>query len=51
MLSQLAVQLNAYIIGGTIPELRDGNVYNTSIVVDPKGEIVAKFSKVGSCSM
>lgn len=46
MLSQLAVQLNAYIIGGTIPELRDGNVYNTSIVVDPKGEIVAKFSKV-----
>jgi len=46
MLSKLALQLDAYIIGGTIPELRNDNVYNTSVVVDPKGEIVAKFSKV-----
>jgi omega-amidase len=46
MLSKLASQLDAYIIGGTIPELRDDNVYNTSVVLDPKGEIVAKFSKV-----
>jgi len=46
MLSKLACQLDAYIVGGTIPELRDDKVYNTSVVFDPKGEIVAKFSKI-----
>lgn len=39
---------NVYVIGGSIPErdLDTGKLYNTSVVVSPQGEIVAKHRKV-----
>jgi len=43
--SQLAQELGIYIITG-YEELRDGKVYNTCILLDPKGEIIGKYSKM-----
>ena len=45
-LSALAAELGIYIVGGSIPELADGNVYNTSYVYDRKGNQIAKHRKV-----
>lgn len=44
-LSALAKELKIYIIGGSIPELCDGNVYNTSYVYDRSGAEIAKHRK------
>jgi len=43
--AQLAQELGIYIITG-YEELRDGKVYNTCILLDPKGEIIGKYSKM-----
>eukprot|EP00616_Rhizochromulina_sp_CCMP1243_P016446 CAMPEP_0118962986 /NCGR_PEP_ID=MMETSP1173-20130426/1100_1 /TAXON_ID=1034831 /ORGANISM="Rhizochromulina marina cf, Strain CCMP1243" /LENGTH=347 /DNA_ID=CAMNT_0006911297 /DNA_START=15 /DNA_END=1058 /DNA_ORIENTATION=- len=46
MMSSLAKECNVWLIGGSIPE-RDGDkVYNTCLVFDPEGRIVAKHRKV-----
>ena len=45
-LSNLAAELNIYIIGGSIPELGDGNVYNTCYTYDRQGKLLAKHGKV-----
>ncbi|AWU75969.1 hypothetical protein CAS74_004561 [Pichia kudriavzevii] len=47
-LSEQAKKYNVSIIGGSIPEIddNDGGIYNTSLVFNPKGEIVAKHRKV-----
>ena len=45
-LSQLARSLNIYLIGGSIPELDDGKVYNTSFSFDKEGKIIGKHRKV-----
>lgn len=45
-LSALAAELGIYIVGGSIPELADGNVYNTSYVYDRKGCQIAKHRKI-----
>ena len=44
-LSGLAAELGIYIIGGSIPELAEGNVYNTSYVYDRQGRQIAKHRK------
>lgn len=44
-LSGLAAELGIYIVGGSIPETEDGNVYNTSFVFDRKGNIIARHRK------
>ena len=44
-LSQLARELGIWIVGGSVPELEDGKVYNTSFVYDPEGKQVAKHRK------
>lgn len=44
-LSALAAELGVYIVGGSIPELADGNVYNTSYVYGRRGELLAKHRK------
>eukprot|EP01113_Clastostelium_recurvatum_P038030 TRINITY_DN5626_c0_g1_i3.p1 TRINITY_DN5626_c0_g1~~TRINITY_DN5626_c0_g1_i3.p1 ORF type:complete len:307 (-),score=72.83 TRINITY_DN5626_c0_g1_i3:30-881(-) len=45
-LANLAATLKIYLIGGSIPE-RDGDkLYNTSVVFDPKGDIIAKHRKL-----
>jgi omega-amidase len=47
MLLDVAKENGIYLIGGSIPERgRDGKVYNTCVVVSPKGEIIAKHRKM-----
>lgn len=44
-LSALAAELGIYIVGGSIPELSDGRVYNTSYVYDRSGRCIARHRK------
>lgn len=44
-LSGLAAELGIYIIGGSLPELADGNVYNTCYVYGRQGQLLAKHRK------
>lgn len=46
MLSKLARDNGIYLIGGSIPELCDGNIYNTSYVYDKLGNMIGKHRKV-----
>ena len=45
-LSTLARKNNVYIVGGSIPELADGKVYNTCYVFDREGNQIGKHRKV-----
>lgn len=44
-LSQTARELQIYLVGGSMPELSDGKVYNTSYVFDRGGRQIAKHRK------
>eukprot|EP00184_Porphyridium_aerugineum_P002472 CAMPEP_0184706318 /NCGR_PEP_ID=MMETSP0313-20130426/36697_1 /TAXON_ID=2792 /ORGANISM="Porphyridium aerugineum, Strain SAG 1380-2" /LENGTH=305 /DNA_ID=CAMNT_0027167869 /DNA_START=379 /DNA_END=1296 /DNA_ORIENTATION=- len=50
MLCETAEKLKIYIVGGSIPERSSENgqnrIFNTSIVVSPKGDVIAKHRKV-----
>ncbi len=46
MLITSAVEHKVWLIGGSIPERENGKIYNTSVVVSPAGDIVAKHRKV-----
>ncbi|TFK72573.1 carbon-nitrogen hydrolase [Pluteus cervinus] len=46
MLSEAAKEADIWLIGGSIPELADGKVYNTCTVYNPKGELVTIHRKV-----
>ena len=41
-LSRLAAELGLYLVGGTVPELSEGRIYNTSYVYGPDGRQLAK---------
>lgn len=45
-LSHAAKSNQMYIVGGSIPEICDGKVYNTCTVWDPSGDMIAKHRKV-----
>jgi predicted amidohydrolase len=45
-LSQMAKDLDALVHGGSFVEERDGNLYNTSILLDRGGEELATYSKI-----
>jgi len=45
-LSRLAAEEQIYLIGGSIPELDENQVYNTSFSFDRKGKIIGKHRKV-----
>jgi predicted amidohydrolase len=46
-LSRVAADLGVWLIPGSVPELGvDGRVYNTEVVLDPKGDLVASYRKV-----
>ncbi len=45
-LSRLAKELNIYIIGGSIPERENEQIYNTSYVFDPQGQLIARHRKM-----
>ncbi len=44
-LSGLAREQGIYLVGGSMPELHEGKVYNTSYVFDRRGEQIAKHRK------
>jgi predicted amidohydrolase len=48
LLAQRARRHGIYIHGGSIYETRPGDpgMYNTTVVIDPSGEIVARYSKI-----
>lgn len=35
-----------YLVGGSFPELSENKVYNTCLVINPSGEIIAKHRKL-----
>lgn len=45
-LSRWARELGLILIGGSVPEVSDGKLYNTSFVFDENGEQIAKHRKV-----
>ena len=45
-LSAQAAELGMYVVGGSLPELAEGNVYNTSYAWDRQGRRLAKHRKV-----
>ncbi len=47
LLQNLAKKHKLWLVGGSIPErTADGKIYNTSLVFNPQGELVAKHRKV-----
>lgn len=45
MLKDAALEYNIFLIGGSIPEIDDNKIYNTSYVLGPDGKIIAKHRK------
>lgn len=46
MLMEMAKSTGMYILGGSVPEISGGKLYNTCLVVNPAGKIVGKHRKV-----
>lgn len=46
LLRAAAKDHNLWVVGGSIPEVEDGNIFNTCLVFDPEGKVVAKHRKV-----
>ena len=44
-LSRLAAELGIHIVGGSLPELAEGRIYNTSYVYGPDGQPLARHRK------
>ena len=44
-LSAMAKELGIYVVGGSVPELSEGKVYNTSYVYDRHGLLIGKHRK------
>jgi predicted amidohydrolase len=45
-LSSLAAELGIYLVGGSIPEIDNGNIYNTSFSFDREGKMIGKHRKL-----
>lgn len=45
-ISNIAQEINKYIIAGSIPENENGNIYNTSYAFNREGEMIGKHRKV-----
>ncbi|GKY99641.1 hypothetical protein MPSEU_000918200 [Mayamaea pseudoterrestris] len=46
LLQQQAKEHNIWLVGGSVPEVCDGKYYNTCLVFDPSGQVVAKHRKM-----
>ncbi len=46
ILSALAKELGIYIVGGTVPELAEGKLYNTCFIFDREGRQIARHRKI-----
>jgi omega-amidase len=44
-LQELCLEKKIYLIAGSIPELQNDNIYNTSFIINTKGEIINKYRK------
>ncbi|PZM79993.1 MAG: carbon-nitrogen family hydrolase [Candidatus Margulisiibacteriota bacterium] len=44
--SQLAQYYKSYIISGSLPRLREHNLFNTSFVINDSGTIIGQYSKI-----
>ncbi len=45
-IKKIAIEQSIYIVAGSIPEIDGEDVYNTSFVLNPKGEIIARHRKM-----
>lgn len=45
-LSDLAKESGVFLVGGSIPEIRDGKYFNTNVDFNPAGEVIGKYSKL-----
>ena len=45
-MAEKAKAVSAYILAGSIVEKRGDSLYNTAVLLDPKGEIAATYSKI-----
>ncbi len=45
LLESISRKYNVYIIGGSVSEEKDGNIYNTSYIYDREGKNIASYSK------
>ena len=45
-LSKMANTLNVYIVGGSIPEIENEKLYNTSYIFDKNGKMIGKHRKI-----
>ena len=45
-LQELAKELGLWLIPGSLHELRGGKIYNTTPVINPQGEVVARYDKM-----
>lgn len=45
-MAEKARAVNAYILAGSIVERKDDSLYNTAVLLDPKGQIAATYRKV-----
>jgi len=46
LMSNLAKKHGIYLVGGSIPELEDGHIYNTVFLFGPKGEKIGRYRKI-----
>lgn len=46
MLRNVSREKGIYIIGGSIPEKENDSIYNTSYVINPDGDVIAKHRKI-----
>lgn len=45
-LSEIAKETGTYLIGGSISEISNNEVFNTSLVYNPDGDLIAKHRKI-----
>jgi len=45
-LKALAIRFNTYIVGGSVPEINKGRVYNTTYVFNRDGDVISKYRKM-----
>ena len=46
ILSKAAKAHQVYLIGGSIPEVENGKIFNTCTVWNPQGELIGKYQKI-----
>lgn len=46
MLKKVSRERGIYLIGGSIPEIEDEKIYNTSYIINPLGNVIGKYRKI-----